>query len=111
MSTEHTECLEKSFTVQTLNEGFHGYENWNTYAVRCAHNVCLGVVGEVDRFHEGEHEQIARLFAAAPDLLAACIEIVAWATCECGNDGIYKDSKCAVCIAEAAISKAKGETK
>lgn len=54
-------------------------------------------------------EANANLIAAAPDLLEACIEFAAYANCECGDDGPYKDSKCAVCLASTAIAKARRE--
>ena len=58
--------------VECVETEHHGYPGWNTYTIRSPQNVCLAVVGEVDRYHQNDHTANARLIAAAPDLLAAC---------------------------------------
>ena len=56
-----------------------GYPNWHEYAIRDKKtNVCLAVIGNVDRYFEKNNEANARLIAAAPDLLAALKEMIAW---------------------------------
>lgn len=58
--------------VEELSENWHGYKDWNTFTIRDAKtNVCVAVVGEVDRYFETEYASIARLIAAAPELLEA----------------------------------------
>lgn len=57
--------------IQKLEENHHGYENWKTFAIRSPQNVCLAVIGDVDRYHEKDHEANAHLIAAAPDMLEA----------------------------------------
>lgn len=49
------------------------YPDWLTYAIRDTKtNVCLAVVGDVDRYFEGQYLKIAQLMRAAPELLEAC---------------------------------------
>ncbi len=57
------------WTLQVLESEHNGYKGWKTFAIRAENNVCLAVVGEVDRFYEKEYRSIATLMAAAPDLL------------------------------------------
>jgi hypothetical protein len=59
------------YSVQLLETAHNGYPDWKTFAVRSAQNVCLAVVGQVDRHDEEKYGDVARLFAAAPELLAA----------------------------------------
>jgi hypothetical protein len=60
------------WTVQDLGPARGDlYPEWRTFAVRSAENICLAVVGNVDRYHEDKYEATARLMAASPDLLAA----------------------------------------
>lgn len=49
---------------------------------------------------------IAKLFAAAPELLEACVETVAYGNCDCDNG----EGDCVFCLAEKAVKKAKGES-
>ncbi len=59
------------FEVQPLETSRHNCKGWDTFAIRAGNNICLAVVGEVDRYYEEEYGEIAKLFAAAPDLLKA----------------------------------------
>ena len=62
------------WTVQTLSESWHDYSDWKTFAVRSPRNVCLAVVGDVDRFESERIPANAQLISAAPDMLAALQE-------------------------------------
>jgi hypothetical protein len=58
------------WVLQHLASNWHGFNGWNTYAVRSSGgNNCLAVIGEVDRFTDEWNEANARLIAAAPELL------------------------------------------
>lgn len=60
------------------------------------------VNGNVGRTRE-EDEANARVMSAAPEMLEALIEFVAYSECHCGGD----DSKsCAYCLGTAALVKA-----
>lgn len=60
------------YVVQPVSDDWQGYENWKTFSVRhSTTNVCLAVVGEVDRYYEKDYEATANLLAAAPELYAA----------------------------------------
>lgn len=58
------------WTLQQLETEHHGYENWPTYAVRSRKNVCLAIVGDVDRYESERIPANARLIAASPMLYA-----------------------------------------
>lgn len=60
------------FQTQVLENHHEDYEGWRVYAIRSAENIHLATVGGVDRYHQDEYADIANLFRAAPDLLAAC---------------------------------------
>lgn len=66
--------------VEPLEKYRHGYSGWNTFTVRNSKtNICISVVGEVDRSTSPENEANAKLMAASPDLLQACeIILEAW---------------------------------
>lgn len=55
--------------LQHLETGHHGYADWNTYCVRSSSNMCLAVVGEVDRGTAHHNLKNAMLMTAAPELL------------------------------------------
>jgi hypothetical protein len=57
--------------VELLENHHNDYENWKTFTVRSTANVCLAVVGDVDRYHEEDHEGNAQLIAAAPTMETA----------------------------------------
>lgn len=62
--------------VENLMYDWHNYEGWNTYTIRDAKtNVCLAVVGEVDRYFQNEYGEIAKRLStsynAVPELLEA----------------------------------------
>jgi hypothetical protein len=59
------------WTLQDLGTPYGGYIDWQTFAVRSPANVCLAVVGTVDRYESERIPANARLMAAAPDLLEA----------------------------------------
>jgi len=49
-----------------------GYPHWNQYAIRdIATNVCIAIVGDVDRYFEKNTLEHATLMHAAPELLEA----------------------------------------
>jgi hypothetical protein len=60
------------WTAKKLEQNHHDYDNWQTFTIRADDNVCLAVVGEVDRSHSEDNKANARLIAAAPELLEAC---------------------------------------
>jgi hypothetical protein len=78
MITQTTQHTPGPWTIQELEHAYDGYENWNTYCIRSPQNVHIATVGNVDRFHEQDHEANARLLAAAPDLLAALQALKDW---------------------------------
>lgn len=91
--------------LQTLDTAHNGYPGWKTFAIRSPQNVCLAVVGDVDHYHEPDHEANARLMQAAPDLLEALkIVLVQFGEYEDGQ-GAAKFH--AVNIAKEAIAKAE----
>lgn len=94
--------MNKKWNFHNVAKKWHGYENWNTYAVRDSKtNVCIAVVGEVDRYFENENEANARLIAAAPELLEALKALV--------NCPDYKGINThEMNAARAAIAKAEG---
>ena len=80
------------------------YPDWHSYAIRDSKtNVCLAVVGKVDRYFEKNNDANAALIAAAPDLLAALEVILARAAFH----GKLNRAECES-LARAAIDKAKG---
>lgn len=90
------------WAVQRLEESHNGYTGWKTFTIRSKQNVCLSVVGEVDHYHEQDHEANALLIAAAPDLLdalRACVFSLR------SPDALNENS---VKMAEKAIAKAEG---
>lgn len=74
MSAKHT---PGDWVVKTLETNHHGYD-WPTFTIRSkTTNVCLAVVGEVDRYCSEQNEANAILMASAPKLLAALKGLVA----------------------------------
>jgi len=53
------------YTVQLLEEQYHGCADWQTYAVRDEHNVCVCIVGEVDHLTAPHNLENARHIAQA----------------------------------------------
>jgi hypothetical protein len=50
------------------------YPAWRSYCIRDkVTNVHIATVGAVDRYFEGHTDRHARIMAAAPELLRACI--------------------------------------
>ena len=97
-----------SYTVQTLETEHNGYKDWPVFAVRSEQNHCLAVVGAVDRATSGQNEANARLFAAAPDMLAACE--LALESFGCVRPEAYAQaSRREFDTLKAAITKAKGQ--
>ena len=96
-TTKHTPGPWK---VQLLSEAHRGYSSWQTYAVRSEPaNVCLAVIGDIDRYESERIPANARLIAAAPDLLE-----IARRTAE-----YFADTDAPLGIAaRAAIAKAEG---
>lgn len=92
---------------------WHGYEDWNTYAVRDAHNHCLAVIGDVDRATSKYNQANARLMAAAPELLAALEDTLRVLVTPAGlpdkGKGRTQEQQAAFDAAMRAIAKAKGQ--
>ena len=65
------------WAIQSLEIDRHGYEDWQTYAIRDAQNHCIAVVGEIDRATTPHNAANATLMTAAPELLAACRAMIA----------------------------------
>lgn len=63
------------WTVQQLESEHHGYTGWPVYAIRSKENICLAIVGDVDRYESERIPANARLIAAAPELLAALRDV------------------------------------
>jgi len=60
------------YKLQLLEEKHNGYE-WKTYCIRSAKtNVCLAVVGAVDRYESERITKTALLMSKAPELLEVC---------------------------------------
>ena len=95
------------FQIQVLENHHNDYPGWAVYAIRSAENVHLATVGAADRYHQNEYADIANLFRAAPDLLAALESAENWLTeHESGPD----TGLCGLLsTVRAAIAKAKGE--
>ncbi len=64
---------DTKWTLQDLGATRAGYKNWHEYAIRDSKtNVCLAIVGNVDRYFEGDiQRQQAELMAKAPELANA----------------------------------------
>jgi len=79
--------------VNTATDSF----GWVNHAINWGRN-----------YGEEENQANARLIAAAPELLEALIDVLeacdGLGPCDCGAS-----STCAICKAQAAIAKAKGE--
>lgn len=73
--TTHTEA---PWTLQELETARNGYQDWRTFAIRSPANVCLAVVGDVDRYESERIPANARLMAAAPNMLAALRRAAPW---------------------------------
>jgi hypothetical protein len=59
------------FVKQVVNTSYHGYDGWDVYAIRSKPgNLCLAVVGEVDRATDTVNAGNAALFTASSDMLS-----------------------------------------
>ncbi len=99
------------FTIQEMPAAHLEYPNWIAYNVRDSRNVCRAQIGNVDRATEGMNKQTAQLFAAAPDLLNACRDVMQkldWAIgYQATNDRLSPQQLCElVDTLHAAIAKA-----
>lgn len=65
--TQHT---PGPWTIQRLETQRNGYD-WQTFAIRSPQNVCLTVVGDVDRFESERIPANASLIAHAPAMREA----------------------------------------
>jgi len=103
-----SEATPGPWAIQELADNWHGYDGWKTFCVRSPRNVHLATVGDVDRFHQDDHEANARLIAAAPDLL-----FVARLVAEGYNDWPESHgslpSDDTIRLLRAAIAKAEGQ--
>lgn len=70
--TKHT---PGPWRAELLEVGRRDYPDWNTFTIRAENNVCLAVVGEIDRYYEQDTAKNARLISAAPDLLEIVKEL------------------------------------
>ncbi len=108
MITKHT-----PWKAVKLLGNWHGYSDWSTYTIRDSRNICLAVVGEVDRAACKDSGAVADILAAAPDLLKALkvITVRYLALAHSGDAGFWDvENETEVVQARAAISKAKGES-
>jgi hypothetical protein len=64
------------YSLQLLEEGHNGYPDWKIYAIRSKENCCIAIVGEIDRYQSERIPDTAQLFAAAPELMEALINLV-----------------------------------
>jgi len=62
-----TQYTPGPWTLQQLETRRKGYD-WATFAVRSPANVCLAIVGEVDRYQSERIPANARLIAKAPQM-------------------------------------------
>lgn len=89
--------------IQDLGEK-PGYPDWHTYAIRDAKtNVCLAIVGNVDRYFEKTNEINAHLMNASPELADACQAIADLANGQ-GRMNMLEVAG----MANAALDKARG---
>lgn len=107
MSAQHTPgpwCVEDPMDFElTIVEAGKETHEWRFIA------SCSLPDGDNDQdFTSGEVQANARLIAAAPELLAACQEIVRTGLLE---EAMHGDQRAAVALCEAAISLATGESK
>ena len=94
------------YKLQLIEEEHHGYK-WKTYCIRSAKtNVCLSVVGAVDRYESERIPATALLMSKAPELLEALRDLLVMV--EQKNAGDYSGN---VDTSEAikAINQATGE--
>jgi hypothetical protein len=65
--------------MQDADTKHNGYEGWDTYAIRDAKtNVCLALVGEIDRYHAQEYRDIAQAISAVPDMIEALQNLISY---------------------------------
>lgn len=65
------------WTLQTVETGHNGYKGWDIFAIRSRHaNLCLAVVGEMDRATHAHNAANAALMCSAPELLEALERLV-----------------------------------
>jgi hypothetical protein len=92
--------------VQKLEAEHHGYP-WPTFTVRGPKNVCLAVVGDVDRFESERIPANARLMGAAPSLYRGCMAALAYLADPASP---YAENRAeAVRIIRAAVAEARAE--
>jgi hypothetical protein len=70
--------------IQSLGVTHNGYE-WPTFAVRSPRNICLAVIGDVDRASAPDNTANARLIAAAPEMLELIQSLVNFTALEEGS--------------------------
>ena len=69
--------MPQNFKVEKSQDNYHNYPFWSTYTIRDSKtNVCVAIVGEIDRYFEKEYQSIAQLLASAPQLKRA-LELIA----------------------------------
>lgn len=72
------QATPRPWTLQALEDTHHGYEDWQTFAIRSPANVCLALVGTVDRYESERIPANAAFIVSAvnahDDLVAALRE-------------------------------------
>jgi len=102
---------EGEWSVQELEQGHNGYEDWSTFCVRDEKNHCLAVIGDVDRATSPHNKANAQLIAAAPELLEVLqglFEHCAMIHKQWGDGNNQAEADAAIKAAQAAINKAGG---
>lgn len=69
--------MNTPFSIQILETNHNGYPDWPVHVIRDARNIALAEVGHIDRASAEHVPALSKLFAAAPELLAALHEIAA----------------------------------
>ena len=91
---------------QTVQADRKGYEGWDVYAVRSrGGNLCLAVVGEVDRATDTHNSANADIIAAAPELLESLEALTEWMRERTGPSDGTRDM---LIKATEIIAKARG---
>jgi hypothetical protein len=94
------------WVVQRLEDAHHGY-HWPTFTVRSPQNVCLAVVGDVDRYESERIPANARLMAAAPSLYRGCMAALAYLADPASQS--FENRAEAARIIQAALAEARAE--
>lgn len=72
-TTRHTPT---PWTLQAVETAHNGYSDWPTFAIRSPANVCLAIVGEVDRYQSERINANARLIVTAVNAHAETLALL-----------------------------------